>query len=114
MLKKDKLRKKRIKRSRAKISGTEKRPRLCVFMSLLYIYAQIVDDENGKILASIDSRKMKNTKNTVETAGKIGEEIAKLAVAKKISAVVFDKRGYKYHGKVKALAEGARKAGLIF
>ena len=89
-------------------------PRLCVFKSLRYIYAQIVDDENGKILVSVDSRTLKNAKNTIETAGKIGEEIAKLAIAKKISKVVFDKRSYKYHGKVKALADEARKGGLKF
>ena len=114
MLKKANSRKKRIRRTRAKISGTATRPRLCVFRSLRYIYAEIVDDEKGKILASIDSRKIKNAKNTIETAGKIGEEIAKLSIAKKISQVVFDKRGYKYHGKVKAIAEGARKGGLVF
>ena len=114
MLKKANSRKKRIRRTRAKISGSATRPRLCVFRSLRYIYAEIVDDENGKILASIDSRKIKNAKNTVETAGKIGEEIAKLALAKKINKIVFDKRGYKYHGKVKAIAEGARKGGLVF
>jgi large subunit ribosomal protein L18 len=83
-----------------------------VFKSLRYIYAQVVDDENGKILVSVDSRKMKGAKNTIETAGKIGEGIAKLAIAKKISKVVFDKRSYKYHGKVKSLAQGARKGGL--
>jgi large subunit ribosomal protein L18 len=114
MLKKADSRKKRTRRTRAKISGTETRPRLCVFRSLRYIYAEIIDDENGKILASVDSRKMKKAKNTVETAGKIGEEIAKLSIAKKIGKVVFDKRGYKYHGKVKAIAEGARKGGLVF
>jgi len=107
-------RKKRIRRTRAKISGTAARPRLCVFRSLRCIYAQVVDDEKGNILVSIDSRKMAKAKNDMTTAGKIGEEIAKLAIAKKISAVVFDKRGYKYHGKVKALAEGARKGGLKF
>jgi len=85
-----------------------------VFRSLNHIYAQIVDDESGKIIFSADSRKIKGAKNNIETAGKIGEEIAKLAVAKKIKEVVFDKRGYKYHGKVKALADGARKAGLRF
>jgi large subunit ribosomal protein L18 len=107
-------RKKRIRRTRAKISGSVTRPRLCVFRSLRSIYAQIIDDENGKILASVDSRKMEKAKNNIETAEKIGEEIAKLAIAKKIGEVVFDKRGYKYHGKVKALAEGARKGGLKF
>jgi len=106
------LRKKRISRTRAKIIGTKERPRLSVFRSLKYIYAQIVDDGNGKILVSVDSRKEKGAKNNIETAARIGEEIAKLALQKKIKAVVFDKRGYKYHGKVKALAEEARKAGL--
>lgn len=109
---KDNQRKRRIKRVRAKIQGTKERPRLCVFRSLNYIYAQIVDDENGKILACADSRKLKKVKNNIETAARIGEEIAKIAVAKKIKEVVFDKRGYKYHGKVKALAQGARKEGL--
>lgn len=107
-------RKKRIRRTRAKIQGAKDMPRLCVFKSLRYIYAQVVDDENGKILASVDSRKIKGAKNTKETAGKIGEEIAKLAIAKKIGKVVFDKRSYKYHGKVKSLAQGARKGGLKF
>ncbi|MFA6193899.1 MAG: 50S ribosomal protein L18 [Parcubacteria group bacterium] len=107
-------RKKRIWRTRAKIQGAKDMPRLCVFKSLRCMYAQVVDDENGKILVSIDSRKMKGAKNTIETAGKIGEEIAKLAIAKKISKIVFDKRSYKYHGKVKSLAEGARKGGLKF
>ena len=105
-------RKRREKRVRAKISGTADRPRLSIFRSLKYIYAQIVDDENGKILASVDSRKEKSAKNNIESAARIGEEIAKLALQKKIKTAVFDKRGYKYHGKVKALAEGARKAGL--
>jgi len=106
--------KRRIKRIRAKIKGTKDKPRLSVFRSLKYIYAQIIDDENRKILISVDSRKLKGAKNNIETAGKIGEQIANLATKKKISQVVFDKRGYKYHGKVKALAEGARKGGLNF
>jgi large subunit ribosomal protein L18 len=120
------FRKKRIRRVRAKIAGTASRPRLSVFRSLNYIYVQIIDDANGEILMSVDSRKIpalkgrglasggKKAKNNIETAGKVGEEIARLAAAKKISRVVFDKRGYKYHGKVKALADGARKGGLKF
>ena len=114
MKSKDISKNRRMRRVRAKIAGTSKRPRLSVYRSLRYIYAQIVDDGSGKILASVDSRKMKKAKNDAGTAGKIGEEIARLAAAKKIVAVVFDKRGYKYHGKVKALAEGARKGGLKF
>lgn len=113
-MKKDNLRKIRIRRVRAKISGTASRPRLSVFRSLRYIYAQIINDANGKVLFSCDSRKIKKAKNNIETAAHIGEEIAKLALAKKIKEVVFDKKSYKYHGKVKALAEGARKAGLKF
>jgi large subunit ribosomal protein L18 len=104
----------RIRRVRAKISGTSVRPRLSVFKSLKFIYAQVVDDASGKIVVSFDSREIKKAKNDIETAGKVGEEIAKLAAEKKIKKVVFDKRSYKYHGKVKALAQGARKAGLMF
>jgi large subunit ribosomal protein L18 len=111
---KSESKKKRIRRIRAKISGTRARPRLCVFRSLKYIYAQVIDDESGKVLIAVDSRKFKKAKNDAETAGKVGEEIAKLAAAKKIKEVVFDKRSYKYHGKVKALADGARKGGLVF
>ncbi len=114
MNKKSIQKKKRVRRIRAKISGTLARPRLCVFRSLNYIYAQLIDDESGKILASVDSRRLKKVKNEIETAARIGEEIAKLAAAKKIKRVVFDKRGYKYHGKVRALADGARKGGLKF
>lgn len=105
-------RKRRAKRVRAKVFGTSTCPRLCVFRSLEYIYAQIIDDESGKVLVSSDSRKLKKGKNNIETAGKVGEQVAETAVAKKISEVVFDRHGYKYHGKIKALAEGARKGGL--
>lgn len=107
-------RKRRIKRVRSKVFGTAVRPRLCVFRSLKYIYAQIVDDTAKKTLAFFDSRKLKNAKNNIETAKKVGEEIARLAKGKKIEKVFFDKHGYKYHGKVKALAEGAREGGLKF
>ena len=108
------LRKKRARRVRAKIKGADSRPRLAVFRSLSCLYAQIIDDEKGLTLASCDSRNIKGGKNNIETAKKIGQEIAKLAVSKKIEKVVFDRRGYKYHGKIKALAEGAREAGLQF
>ena len=111
---KNSLRKRRIRRVRAKIFGTTDCPRLCVFRSLKYIYAQIVDDTARKTLVSFDSRKLKNAKNDAGTAKKVGEEIARLAKGKKIEKVFFDKHGYKYHGKVKALAEGARESGLKF
>ena len=108
------LRKKRARRGRTKISGTALRPRLCVFRSLKYIYVQLVDDEKGKTIVALDSRKIKDGKNNIETARKIGTETAKIALAKKIKNIVFDRHGYKYHGKVKALAEGAREGGLKF
>ncbi|OGI26914.1 MAG: 50S ribosomal protein L18 [Candidatus Moranbacteria bacterium RIFOXYB1_FULL_43_19] len=108
------LRKKRARRGRTKIFGTASCPRLCIFRSLKYIYVQLIDDEKEKTVFSLDSRKMKDGKNIVETARKIGAEMAKMAQAKKIKQVVFDRHGYKYHGKVKALAEGAREGGLIF
>jgi len=108
------LRKRRARRGRVKIFGTAVRPRLCVFRSLRYIYVQLIDDEKGETLAAADSRKMKGKKNSVEAARKVGQEIAKIALAKKIKRVVFDRHGYKYHGKVKALAEGAREGGLVF
>src|SRR4030043_1420912 len=108
------LQKKRARRGRTKISGPSSRPRLCVFRSLKYIYVQLVDDKKGKTIVALDSRKIKGGKNNIETARKIGTEIAKIALAKKIKNVVFDRHGYKYHGKVKALAEGAREGGLKF
>src|SRR4030042_5684509 len=113
-MRKDTLRKKRARRVRAKIFGTSKCPRLCVFRSLKYIYVQLIDDQNGKILAAFDSRKFKNAKNNIETAKKAGAEIAKIAADKKIKEAVFDRHGCKYHGRVKSLAEGARAGGLKF
>jgi len=107
-------RKQRAKRVRSKIFGTASLPRLCVFRSSKYIYAQLIDDEAGKTITAFDSRKIKGGKNDIKTARKVGSEIAKIAVAKKIKEVVFDRHGYKYHGKVKALAEGAREGGLKF
>jgi len=94
--------KRKIKRVRAKISGTASRPRLAVFKSLKTIYAQLIDDEKGVTLASA---KGKNPEA-------VGKEIAKVAAAKKITTAVFDRRSNKYHGKIKALAEGARAGGL--
>ena len=98
----------RHKRIRARISGTAKVPRLCLFKSNQYIYAQLIDDEKGRIIAF--------TKDSLSLAGakKAGEAMAKEALKKKISKVVFDRAGYRYHGRVKALAEGAREAGLKF
>ena len=106
MLEKQEKRKRRHRRVRAKIKGTGEVPRLCVFRSNKYIYAQIIDDEKGKTLAS--------AKAELNKADKVGESIAKKAIDQKINKVVFDRGGYKYHGRVKTLAEAARKGGLKF
>lgn len=106
----------RHKRVRAKISGTESCPRLNVYRSLNNIYAQIIDDESGKTLASASSteKDFKDYGGNVEAAKKVGEALAKRASEKKIKQVVFDRGGYLYHGRVKALAEAARANGLEF
>ena len=104
----------RKNRVRAKISGTKERPRLSVYRSNNHIYGQIIDDVAGKTLVSASDVKSKEKGNKSEIAGKVGEEIAKVAIAKKIKKVVFDRNGFAYHGRVKALAEGARKGGLVF
>ena len=107
----------RHKRVRNNIYGTSSIPRLNVFRSNMHIYAQIIDDDKGETLvsaSSIDKKlKLKNGSN-VEAAKQVGELIAKRALAKNIEKVVFDRGGYLYHGRVKALAEAARAAGLKF
>lgn len=107
------LRLRRHNRVRAKISGTADRPRLCVFRSSKFIYAQLIDDTQGKTLISISDAKTKKGTKT-ESATAMGEQLAVAAKKNNISTVVFDRGGYKYHGRVKALAEGARKGGLTF
>jgi|UniRef100_A0A7C3WM76 large subunit ribosomal protein L18 len=113
------LRKVRHLRIRKKIYGTPERPRLAVFKSLRYIYAQIIDDTKGHTLVSASSlekelrSQLKSTKN-MEAAKLVGEVIAKRALEKGIKKVVFDRGGFLYHGKVKALADSARAAGLEF
>jgi len=123
----------RHKRVRAKIYGTSKVPRLCVFRSNKHIYAQLVDDENGKTIATANDQKLKlkskkeksaSVKATaskekkiarkVAIAYEVGKLIAEKALKNKIEKVIFDRGGYKYHGRVKAVAEGARKGGLKF
>ena len=107
---------KRHKRVRAKISGTPERPRLNVFLSETNIYAQIIDDVNGKTLVSASSLEKdfacEGTKT--DAAKQVGVNVAERAKAKGIENVVFDRGGYVYHGRVKALAEGAREGGLQF
>ena len=112
----NKARLKRHRRVRAKISGTPERPRLNVFRSSKHIYAQLIDDINGVTLASASSmdKGFEGSGSSVEGARKVGEAIAKNAAGKGISEVVFDRGGYLYHGRVQALAEGARENGLKF
>jgi large subunit ribosomal protein L18 len=109
-------RKRRHKRIRAKIFGIEKRPRLCVFRSTKHIYAQLIDDEKGHTIASANDLELKGIEKMtkIEKAKEVGKLIAKKAKEKNIEKVVFDRGGYKYHGRVKALAEGAREGGLKF
>jgi large subunit ribosomal protein L18 len=109
----------RHKKIRAKIYGTEERPRLCVFRSLQHIYAQLIDDEKSRVLLSVSDKDVakaaKGAKVTkVATAEQTGRVLAKKAIEKNINKVVFDRRGIIFHGRIKALAEGARQAGLKF
>jgi large subunit ribosomal protein L18 len=114
---KHKQRTQRKKRMRRRILVSNDRPRLTVFRSNKYVYAQIIDDSKGKTIVAYSSKDLPKTKagkSGIEIAGAVGEELAKKAKAKKIKKVIFDRGGYKYHGKVKAIAEGARKGGLEF
>ncbi len=102
-------------RVRAKVSGTAACPRLCVYRSNKNIEAQLIDDEKKVTLVSSSSMSLKlENGSNIDAASKVGEDIAKKAKAKKIKKVVFDRSGYIYHGRVKALAEAARSAGLEF
>jgi len=107
---------KRHRRVRAKIYGTEEKPRLCVFKSNKHIYAQVINDEKGFTLTSASDLEIKDLKKDkkIDLAQKVGELIAKKAKDKKIETVVFDRGGFRYHGRVKTLAEEARKQGLQF
>lgn len=107
-------REKRHRRIRARITGTASRPRLVVFRSLKKNYAQLIDDAKGHVLLSASDHSFVKTGNKSERAKKVGAELAKKALEKGITACVFDRSGYQYHGRVKALAEGAREAGLKF
>jgi len=116
------LREKRKKRVRAKVKGTASLPRLSVYRSLKHIYVQIIDDEQGITLAStsdVELLKNRKSKKSVQdgkkaVAKEIGKVVAEKALAKKIKRVVFDRGGLAYHGRVKALAEGAKEGGLKF
>lgn len=109
-------REKRKKRVRAKIFGTKERPRLCVFRSNKHIYAQLIDDSLHHTILSASSLELKekHEKNKIKIAFEVGKLLAQKAIQKNIKKVVFDRGPYKYHGRVKALAEGARAGGLEF
>jgi len=105
----------RHRKIRAKIKGTAKVPRLCVFRSNKHIYGQLIDDEKRKILLSAKDLEVKKLPKTkVAIAYQVGKLLAQKAIEKNYKKVVFDRGGYKYHGRVKSLAEGAREGGLKF
>ena len=109
----------RKKRIRKKISGSTVKPRLCVFKSLKNMYAQIIDDSRGRVVIGVSTLTGEvkggiKYGGNVGSAKKVGEAIAKKALDLGIKEIVFDRNGFKYHGRVKALAEGAREGGLIF
>jgi large subunit ribosomal protein L18 len=110
------MRKRRHRRVRVKISGTADRPRLNVFRSINQIYAQLIDDSQGHSIASASSLdpELKSDVKGVDKARQVGELLGKRAKKSGVKQVVFDRGGYRYHGKVKALAEAAREAGLEF
>ena len=112
----NKARLKRHVRVRGKVEGTAERPRLNVFRSLNHIYAQIIDDVKGVtiVAASTKDKEFNGYGGNAEAAKKVGLEIAKKALDKQITSVVFDRGGYIYHGRLKELAEGAREGGLQF
>jgi large subunit ribosomal protein L18 len=114
-----KARLKRKKRIRKTITGTQQRPRLCVFRSAKHIYAQVIDDTQGQTLAAASSlekavKASADTKNKKSAANMIGKLVAERALEKGVKQIVFDRNGYLYHGRVKAVSDGARETGLDF
>ena len=101
-------------RVRRRVAGVSERPRLAVFRSNRYIYAQIIDDVTGRTVASAGSLAVPGEGDKTQDARRVGAELARRAKAAGVSAVVFDRGGYQYHGRVKALAEAAREGGLEF
>jgi len=111
----------RAERVRKKIMGTSERPRMCVRRSLKHIYAQIIDDNNGKTIVQVGSRGKEFSQKTsgkeltkTDISKMVGEMLAVMAKEKGVTSVVFDRKGYLYHGRIKALAEAARSNGLVF
>ena len=115
MIKRNEIRQRIHSRIRRKLSGTEARPRLNVYRSLNHIYAQVIDDQKGETIVSTSTLALKlKTGGNVAAAKEIGKSIAEKAVEKGIKKVVFDRGGFLYHGRIKALADAAREAGLEF
>ena len=116
ILEKQRKRMQRKRHIRKSIVGTAERPRMSVFRSNRYVYIQVIDDSKGVTIASINNRQKEHAKlkTNVENAVKLGELIGAKVREKDVASVVFDRNGYKYHGVVKAIAEGARKSGLKF
>lgn len=125
MIEKQEKRYRRHRRIRAKIRGTSEKPRLFAFRSNNHIYVQLIDDDKGKIIVAVSDLELKKgptsakasagkKKTKTDKAKEVGKLIAKEALEKKIEKAVFDRGGYKYHGRIKALAEGAREGGLKF
>lgn len=104
----------RHSRVRSKVEGSTDRPRLAIFRAHQHIYAQLIDDATGKTLAEASDKALKTKGNKTEKAAQVGSAIAKKAESLSIKSVVFDRGGFKYHGRIKALADAAREAGLKF
>ncbi|GAB6113690.1 50S ribosomal protein L18 [Desulfomicrobium escambiense] len=115
-LSREEARKNRKTRIRKKVNGSPDRPRLVVYRSNKHIYAQIIDDLAGATLASASTLSLEgdNTRLTVENAKLVGKKVAEEAIKKSITSVVFDRNGFVYHGRIKAVADGAREGGLNF
>jgi large subunit ribosomal protein L18 len=112
---KDKARQKKKMSIRRRVKGSAERPRLCVFRSARHMYAQVIDDTTGQTLVAASTLDVEGSKGSnINSAKAIGQELAKRALGKNIKAVVFDRNGYLYHGRIKSLADGAREAGLSF
>ena len=107
-------RSRRHRRVRVRVSGTAERPRLAVFRSLNHIYAQLIDDSSGRTLAAASTVASKGGKNDASAAAAVGKAIAEEAKQAGVTSAVFDRGGFLYHGRVKALADAAREAGLEF
>jgi len=108
------LRKRRAHRTRARLYGTAVRPRLSVFRSAKHFSAQLIDDDNGKTLASVHDKEVDAKLKPVEASSALGKLIAEKAKVAKITTVIFDRGSYAYHGRVQAFADGAREGGLTF